>query len=341
MTTQHSDPKKMAQAEDFSFIVDTSDAGTRLDAYLSRKLGELTRSQIKKLAQDHFILLNRLPSKPAVRLRKGDVVTGHIPPPRTLDVIPEDIPLDILHEDPWIIVINKPAGMVVHPGAGVNSGTLVNALLFHCTDLSQINGVIRPGIVHRLDKQTSGVMVAAKNAFAQHHLSLQFKKRQVTKRYIALIHGTPRESQGVIDAPLGRHPKERKRISVHTRKARNAITQWRIIKGFGDFSLLEVLPRTGRTHQIRAHLSSRGHPIVGDPEYCKAKWTQRITDFPVRESLKALQRQALHSERLGFIHPNSGEFVEFSAPLPDDMVHIIQFLSRHEEERPSEVRKGR
>jgi 23S rRNA pseudouridine1911/1915/1917 synthase len=331
----------MAQAEDFTFIVDISDAGTRLDAYLSKKLGELTRSQIKKLAQDHFILLNHLPSKPAVRLRKGDVVTGHIPPPRTLDVIPEDIPLDILHEDPWIIVINKPAGMVVHPGAGVNSGTLVNALLFHCTDLSQINGVIRPGIVHRLDKQTSGVMVAAKNAFAQHHLSLQFKKRQVTKRYIALIHGTPRESQGVIDAPLGRHPKERKRISVHTRKARDAITQWRIIRRLGDFSLLEVLPRTGRTHQIRAHLSSRGHPIVGDPEYCKGKWTQRITDFPVRERLKALQRQALHAARLGFIHPKSGDMVEFSAPLPDDMVHIIKFLSRHEKERPSEERKGR
>lgn len=329
----------MAQAEDFTFVVDNSDAGTRLDAYLAQRACELTRSQIKKLVQDHLILLNHLPSKPAVRLRRGDVVTGHIPPPRTLDVIPEDIPLDILHEDPWIIVINKPAGMVVHPGAGVNSGTLVHALLFHCKDLSQINGVIRPGIVHRLDKQTSGVMAAAKNALAQHHLSLQFKKRQVRKRYIALVHGTPGESQGVIDAPLGRHPKERKRISTHTRKARNAVTQWRIIKRLGDFSLLEVLPRTGRTHQIRAHLSSRGHPIVGDPEYCKAKWNQRIADVRVREKVRGVQRQALHSERLGFIHPKNGEFVEFTAPIPDDMVHIIRFLSQYTEERPPKGRK--
>jgi 23S rRNA pseudouridine1911/1915/1917 synthase len=184
-------------------------------------------------------------------------------------------------------------------------------------------------------------MAAAKNALAQHHLSLQFKKRQVRKRYIALVHGTPGESQGVIDAPLGRHPKERKRISTHTRKARNAVTQWRIIKRLGDFSLLEVLPRTGRTHQIRAHLSSRGHPIVGDPEYCKAKWNQRIADVRVRETVRGLQRQALHSECLGFIHPKNGEFVEFTAPIPDDMVHIIRFLSQHKEERPPKGRKER
>lgn len=331
----------MAQAEDFTFVVDKSDAGTRLDAYLAQRAPELTRSQIKKLVQGHLILLNHLPSKPAVRLRRGDVVTGHIPPPRTLDVIPEDIPLDILYEDPWIIVIDKPAGMIVHPGAGVNSGTLVNALLFHCKDLSQINGVIRPGIVHRLDKQTSGVMAAAKNALAQHHLSLQFKKRQVRKRYIALVHGIPGESQGVIDAPLGRHPKERKRISIHTRKARNAVTQWRIINRLGDFSLLEVFPRTGRTHQIRAHLSSRGHPIVGDPEYCKAKWNQRIADARIRETVSGLKRQALHSECLGFLHPENEEFVEFTAPIPDDMIHIIRFLSQYKEERPSKERKER
>ena len=156
----------MAQAEDFTFVVANSDSGRRLDTYLSLKAVELTRSQIKKLVQEHLILLNHLPSKPAVRLRKGDLITGRIPSPRRLDVIPQNIPLDILHEDPWIIVINKPAGMVVHPGAGVDSGTLVNALLFHCRDLSQINGVIRPGIVHRLDKNTSGVMAAAKNAMA-------------------------------------------------------------------------------------------------------------------------------------------------------------------------------
>lgn len=331
----------MAQAENFTFVVGDSDAGIRLDTYLSQRVFELTRSQIKKLLQEHLILLNHLPSKPAVRLRKGNVVTGSIPPPRRLDVIPQDIPLDILHEDPWIIVVNKPAGMVVHPGAGIDSGTLVNALLFHCSDLSQINGVIRPGIVHRLDKKTSGVMVAAKNAMAMHHLSLQFKKRQVRKRYIALVHGEMRESQGVIEAPLGRHPKERKRISVHTRKGRSAITQWRVIKRFKGLSLLEVIPKTGRTHQIRAHFSSRGHPIVGDPEYCRGKWIQRITDSQVRERISALGRQALHSERLGFIHPRSGEFMEFNVPLPDDMAQIIRFLSQHDEEHLSDGKEGR
>jgi 23S rRNA pseudouridine1911/1915/1917 synthase len=329
----------MAQTKDFKFVVDNSDVGIRLDAYLSSKVRELARSQIKKLVQGHHILVNHLPSKPAVKLRIGDVVTGRIPPPRSLDVIPQDIPLDIIHEDPWIVVINKPAGMVVHPGAGIDSGTLVNALLFHCKDLSQINGVIRPGIVHRLDKNTSGVMVTAKNAIAMHDLSLQFKKRQVRKRYVALVHGELRESQGVIEAPLGRHPKERKRISIHTRKARSAITRWRVIKRFQGFSLLEVIPKTGRTHQIRAHFSSRGHPIVGDPEYGKEKWIQRITDPGVRERIKALRRQALHSQGLGFIHPESGEFMEFSAPLPEDMVEIIRFLSQHQDEPGSYGKK--
>jgi 23S rRNA pseudouridine1911/1915/1917 synthase len=331
----------MAQAEDFTFVVGNSDAGMRLDTYLSQMVHELTRSQIKKLLQEHLILLNHLPSKAAARLRNGDVVTGSIPPPRKLDVIPQDIPLDILHEDPWIIVINKPPGLVVHPGAGIDSDTLVNALLFHCRDLSQINGVIRPGIVHRLDKKTSGVMVAAKNAMAMHHLSLQFKKRQVRKRYIALVHGELRESQGVIEASLGRHPKERKRISIHTRKGRSAITQWRVIKRFKGLSLLEVIPKTGRTHQIRAHFSSLGHPIVGDPEYCRGKWIQRITDSQVRERISDLRRQALHSERLGFMHPRSGEFMEFIAPLPDDMAQIIRFLSQHDEEHFSEGKEGR
>ena len=331
----------MAQSRDFTFVVDNSDAGMRLDTYLSQRVFELTRSQIKKLVQEHTILLNHLSSKPASILRKGDVITGSIPPPRRLDVIPQDIPLEILYEDPWIIVVNKPAGMVVHPGAGIDSGTLVHALLFHCRDLSQINGIIRPGIVHRLDKNTSGVMVAAKNAAAHHHLSAQFRTRQIGKRYIALIHGEMREWEGIVEAPLGRHPKERKRISIHTRKGRNAITQWRVIKRFRGFSLLEVIPKTGRTHQIRAHLSSQGHPIVGDPQYCRGKWIERIRDPQARERIRALKRQALHSERLGLVHPRSGEFMEFNAPLPEDMAGIIQFLSQRDEVHPSEGKEGR
>jgi len=331
----------MAEAEDFTFVAGNGDAGVRLDTYLSQRVFELTRSQLKKLVQEHLILLNHLPSKPGTRLRKGDVITGSIPQPRTLDVIPQDIPLDILFEDPWIIVINKPVGMVVHPGAGIDSGTLVNALLYHCTDLSQINGVIRPGIVHRLDKNTSGVMVAAKNAAAHHRLSAQFKARQIGKRYIALVHGEMGASEGTIEAPLGRHPKERKRISIHTRKPRSAITQWRVIERFRGFSLLEVMPKTGRTHQIRAHLSSRGHPIVGDPQYCRARWIEGTRDPQTRERIRALKRQALHSECLGFIHPQGGEFMEFNAPLPDDMAGIIQFLSSRNEGHHSGGKEGR
>jgi 23S rRNA pseudouridine1911/1915/1917 synthase len=318
----------MAQAKDFTLVVGVDDAGMRLDMYLSQRVVDFTRSQIKKLVQEGLILVNHLPSKPAAKLKKGDVITGSIPEPKRLDVLAQDIPLDIIYEDPWIVVINKPAGMVVHPGAGINSGTLVNALLFHCEDLSQINGVIRPGIVHRLDKNTSGVMVAAKNAAAHHHLAAQFKARQVKKRYIALVHGEMRESEGIIDIPLGRHPKERKRISIHTRRGRSAITQWRVIGRFRDFSLLEVLPKTGRTHQIRAHLSSRGHPIVGDAQYRRGKWIERLKDLQTREEIRTLRRQALHSERLAFIHPGTGELVEFSASLPEDMAGIIQFLSQ-------------
>ena len=331
----------MAQAKDFTFVVGIADAGMRLDTYLSQRVFELTRSQIKKLVQEDLILLNHLPSKPATRLRKGDEITGSIPPPKKLDVIPQDIPLDILFEDPWIIVINKPAGMVVHPGAGVDSGTLVNALLYHCTDLSQINGVIRPGIVHRLDKNTSGAMVAAKNAVAHHHLSAQFKARHIGKRYIALVHGEMGASKGSIESPLGRHPKERKRISIHTRKPRSAITRWRVTARFRGFSLLEVMPKTGRTHQIRAHLSSRGHPIVGDPQYRRARWIEGIRDPQTKEKIRTLKRQALHSERLGFIHPRSGDFMEFYAPLPDDLAGIIQFLSSRNEGQHSGGKEGK
>jgi len=330
----------MARAKDFTFVVGNPERGMRLDTYLSQWVAELTRSQIKRLVQEGLILLNHLPSKPAVKLRMGDVITGSIPPPRRLDLIPQDIPLDILYEDPWIIVVNKPAGMVVHPGAGIDAGTLVNALLFHCKDLSQINGVIRPGIVHRLDKNTSGVMVAAKNAMAHRHLSIQFKTRQVKKLYIALVHGDVRELEGIIEAPLGRHPKERKRISTHTRKARSAVTQWMVIQRFKGFALLEVIPKTGRTHQIRAHLSSRGYPIVGDPEYRRGKWIERIKDPQIREGIRALKRQALHSERLAFIHPRSGELVEFSAPLPEDMAGIIQFLSQHAQSHHPDAEDG-
>jgi 23S rRNA pseudouridine1911/1915/1917 synthase len=310
----------------FSLRVTVKDKGKRLDQFLSQIDLDLSRSQAKNLIDKQVILLNQKSTKPSVHLKQGDLISGSLPKPEPLSLKPEPIPLNILYEDPSIIVLDKSAGMVVHPAAGNPSGTLVNALLCHCQDLSGINGVLRPGIVHRLDKDTSGVMVVAKDDQAYHHLIKQFKNRTVEKLYLALAHGKFTESEGLIDAAIGRHPKERKRMSTRTKKGRAAITRWKRVENLDGFCLLEIYPQTGRTHQIRVHLSSMGHPLLGDPLYGRKGRPGSIQDLVLKECVRRMSRQALHAHRLAFDHPRTGERVQFEAPLPQDMKDVLEWL---------------
>jgi 23S rRNA pseudouridine1911/1915/1917 synthase len=310
----------------FSFLASEGARGKRLDHFLQQQNLSLSRSRIKQLLEAGRILLNGGQVKPGTRLKAGDQITGSVPAPRPLEAKAENIPLHVLFEDAHIIVVNKPPGMVVHPAPGVFSGTLVNALLFHCKDLSGINGVLRPGIVHRLDRDTSGVIVAAKNDLAHESLVQQFKTRRVEKRYVAVIYGRPPKPEGVINTSLGRHPKRRLMVSVHTRSPRQAITAWRVLEELRHFVVLEVFPKTGRTHQIRVHLSSIGHPILGDRIYTRSKHLRRIEDPTVRSTAEKFPRQALHASDLRFLHPETGEPVSFHAPLAHDMEEIIGLL---------------
>ncbi len=310
----------------FSIRVTAKDQGKRLDQFLSQVDLNLSRSQAKNLIEKKLILLNQRSAKPSAHLKQGDLVTGTLPKPKPLSLEPEATPLHILYEDPSIIVIDKPAGMVVHPAAGNPSGTLVNALLYHCQDLGGINGVLRPGIVHRLDKDTSGVMVVAKDDQAYHHLIKQFKNRTVDKVYLAIAYGKFHQVEGLIDTAIGRHPKERKRMSTKTKKGRTAITRWKVVENLDGFSLLEIYPQTGRTHQIRVHLSSVGHPLLGDPLYGKKGRSGSIQDPVLRECMRRMNRQALHAYRLAFDHPRTGERIRFEAPLPEDMKDVLKWL---------------
>lgn len=310
----------------FSLRVSAKDQGKRLDQFLSQTDFNLSRSQAKKLIEEKAILLNQKSAKPSLRVRQGDLLTGTLPEPEPLSLKPEAIPFNILYEDQSLIVVDKPAGMVVHPAAGNPSGTLVNALLYHCQDLTGINGVLRPGIVHRLDRDTSGVMVVAKDDQAYHHLIKQFKNRIVEKVYLAIAYGTFHQAEGLIESAIGRHPKERKRMSTRTKKGRIAITRWKVAENLAGFSLLEIYPQTGRTHQIRVHLSSLGHPLLGDPLYGRKGRSGSIQDPVLKECVRRLNRQALHANRLAFDHPRTGERVQFEAPLPQDMQDVLEWL---------------
>jgi 23S rRNA pseudouridine1911/1915/1917 synthase len=310
-----------------SFPIGSEDYSKRLDVFLSQKETLLSRSQVKRLIEMGNVQVGGRKAKAAMRLKKDDIVTLTLPEPRRLEAQPEPIPLKILFEDPHLIVVDKPSGMVVHPAAGNLSGTLVNALLHHCPDLSGIGGVLRPGIVHRLDKDTSGVIVVAKDDLTHWGLSEQFKKHSPTRKYIGIVFGKIAE-EGQIDAHIGRHPAHRKKMSARPKRGRKARTRWKVLGRFIHFSLAEFRLETGRTHQIRVHLSSIGHPLLGDPLYGGRRRLASIEPPLLRQGLQKLRRQALHAASLGFVHPATGEKLEFSSPLPADMQEAIALLEK-------------
>lgn len=290
-------------------------AGERLDVFLTQKQPELSRSHVQKLVADGKALVNGTVRKANFKLREGDEVSLVVPEPEAVEIKAEDIPLDVLYEDEDIIVVNKARGMVVHPASGVNSGTLVNALLFHCHDLSGINGEIRPGIVHRLDKDTSGVMVCAKNDKAHIDLAEQIRTKSAHRVYWAIVHGNIKEEAGIIKGDIGRHPTDRKKMAIVRENGKPAVTHFKVLERFGDYTLIECRLETGRTHQIRVHMTSIGHPLVNDPKY-----------GPKKQSPFAIEGQALHSLSLVLRHPSTGEEMTFTAPVPEDMNRILTGL---------------
>jgi len=311
-----------------SFFFEKGRPSERLDRFLAELLPEMTRSQLKRLIDENHVLVDGVSTKAGEKLRGGKTVIVSFPEAVPSGLHPEAIPLSILYEDADLIVIDKPAGMVVHPAPGHQGGTLVNALLHHCGDLSGIGGELRPGIVHRLDKDTSGVLVATKNEAALNGLARQFKEHTVQRRYLALIQGLPGDDEGVMDRAIGRHPTERKRMALVTRAGRRAVTRWKVLRRFREdrLALVELRLETGRTHQIRVHLAGNGFPVAGDPVYGHKGWLKQVADGHLRQLLFALHRQALHAENLGFIHPGNGRYLEFSSAPPEDMMAVLHYL---------------
>lgn len=310
-------PEISERIETQVYEVDTAGAGRRLDQYLSECEPELTRSYLQKLIRDGSVLLEGRPAKAGVKLSQGMKIELTLPEAKELEILPEDLPLDILYEDRDVILVNKPKGMVVHPSAGHHSGTLVNALLFHCQgELSGINGILRPGIVHRIDRDTTGVLIACKNDRAHNALAGQLKEHTITRRYRALVCGNLKEDEGTVDAPIGRHPVERKKMAVVRSGGKQAVTHYRVLERFGAYTYIECRLETGRTHQIRVHMASIGHPLLGDEVYGRGK-------NPFH-----LEGQTLHAMVLGFVHPSTGEYMEFEAPLPEYFEELLRKLRR-------------
>jgi 23S rRNA pseudouridine1911/1915/1917 synthase len=316
-------------------IVGVEDTGTRVDVYLATKVPDISRSFAALLIRQGSVQIDGACVKPGHKVKPREQIAVRIPEPSPVELVPEPIPLDIIYEDPHIIVINKPPGLVVHPAAGHASGTLVNGILHHCPDLEGIGGEHRPGIVHRLDKDTSGIMVVAKTHAAHLKLSHQFKSRGIEKRYRALIYGTPGTESGRIDLPVGRHPVDRKKMSTTSPHGREALTLWRIKERFAGSALLEVDLKTGRTHQIRVHCQAMGHPLVGDPVYgYKKKRLQLAKSHPAAfRILDQAPRQMLHAANLRFSHPVSGKLLDHFASIPRDMTRMIEQL-RSEKRKP-------
>src|SRR3972149_5630516 len=308
------------------YTVSPEDVGQRLDLFLTSKNPSITRPQRQGLRGGGEERINGKEAKASHKIRDAETIEMNIPVPEAIEALPEHIPLDILYEDREVIVINKPAGMVVHPAAGNYTGTLVNALLDHCKDLSGIGGKLRPGIVHRLDKDTTGVLIAAKSDKAHQSLSAQFKKHSVKRKYIALVHGVIKGDKGKIEAEIGRHMSQRNMMSVKTKRGKTAVTHFKVLSRFDQFTLLELTLETGRTHQIRVHLTSINHPVVGDQVYGGKERISGVKEPKIRRVIKKLGRQALHATILGFMHPETNKYMEFTAPIPEDFQIVLDAL---------------
>ena len=302
--------------EQFRFEITEELEDERIDKCLAVLIDSLSRSFIQKMIKENAVTVNGVPVKGSYKVKAEDEVAFLLPEAVEPDIEPENIPLDILYEDKDVIVVNKPKGMVVHPAAGHYSGTLVNGLMYHCgKELSGINGVMRPGIVHRIDKDTTGSGIACKNDAAHKCIAEQLKEHSINRRYRAVCHGVLKEDEGVIDKPIGRHPTDRKKMAVNEKNGKRAVTHYRVLERFQDYTYIECVLETGRTHQIRVHMASIGHPLLGDTVYSNRK-----------SPFSSLEGQTLHAMTLGFQHPSSGEYVEVNAPLPEYFVHLLKTL---------------
>lgn len=293
-----------------------ADSGLRIDKYLSTVNEQLSRSYIQKLLKSGLVLVDGKPVKASYQVDEGDVISLDIPEAVEPEIEPENMDLDILYEDQDVILVNKPKGMVVHPAAGHYSHTLVNGLMYHCKDqLSGINGVMRPGIVHRIDMDTTGVIIACKNDMTHNSIAAQLKEHSITRRYQAIVHGVLKDDAGTIEGPIGRHPTDRKKMSINYNNGKSAVTHYKVLKRFRQYTHVECRLETGRTHQIRVHMASIGHPLLGDLVY-----------GPGKCPIPGLQGQTLHAGVLGFIHPRTGEYMEFTAPLPEYFAKLLNTL---------------
>lgn len=300
------------------FVVTDEEQDVRIDRYLTERCENLSRSYLQKLLKAESVLVNERPVKSSYKVCEGDFISCFVPAAVEPEILAEDMALDILYEDSDVILVNKPKGMVVHPAPGHFTGTLVNGLLYHCRDqLSGINGVMRPGIVHRIDKDTTGVLIACKNDFAHQKIAAQLKEHSVTRRYQAIVHGVLKEDEGTIDRPIGRDPADRKKMSVNERNGKEAVTHYRVLQRFRGYTHIECRLETGRTHQIRVHMASIRHPLLGDTVY-----------GPASVPFKNLQGQTLHAGVLGFIHPRTDSYMEFSAPLPEYFTDLLKKMEK-------------
>lgn len=300
-----------------SFTVASDTVSVRIDRYLTEQCPELSRSYIQKLLKDQKVKADHKTVKANYKVQPGQEIVVEIPDAEPLDIQPEDIPLDILYEDPYLLVVNKPKGMVVHPAAGHTGGTLVNAVMAHCGEnLSGINGVLRPGIVHRIDKDTTGALLVCKTDEVHRSLAKQLKEHSIKRRYRAIVRGNLKEDTGTIEGPIGRHPTDRKKMAINYKNGKDAVTHYKVLERFGQYTYVECRLETGRTHQIRVHMSSIGHPLLGDTVYGSGK-------DPFH-----LEGQTLHAMILGFIHPTTGEYMEFSAPLPEYFLKLLEKLRK-------------